>query len=239
MISNEVKADLGNSERPHIVELFELDISHIKNDDSPSIWLFCNEKNELGEQVVWRGRKFLPIPIQITGVDKKSDGPSNRPTLTVANIDGYFFGVINKYNSLRNAKLTRYRVEARHLDAENFKDGNPKANPNEYVADSYVINTAESYNKLQATFVLSLPIETDGAILPARTILASVCPFKYRGIGCGYDGHAIADIKGYALQPHEMDKDQCGKRLRDCEARFGVNGVKQFGGFPMADKVVR
>lgn len=188
---------------------------------------------------MWRGKKFLPLPISLEGVDRISDGPSNRPTLTVGNIDGYFFGVINQYNALRNAKLTRYRVEARFLDSENFTEGNPRANPNEYVVDTYVINTAKSYNKIQATFSLSLPIETDGAILPARTILASVCPFKYRGIGCGYDGHAVADIKGYALKPHEIDKDQCSKTLYGCQARFGINGVKPFGGFPMADKVVR
>lgn len=239
MISNEIKSQLNDSERPHIVELFELDISRINKDGSSSIWLFCNEKNELDKPVVWRGKTFLPLPIQFEGVEKRSDGPSNRPTLKVGNVDGYFFGVINRYNGLIGAKITRYRVESRHLDAVNFKDGNSAANPNEYVADSYTFNRAESYNKHQATFELSLPTETDGATIPNRTILASVCPFQYRGIGCGYDGHAIADIDDYAIEPHEMDKDQCGKSLHSCQARFGVNGQSPYGGFLMADKVAR
>lgn len=239
MISNKTKSELGNSERPHTVELFELDISRINDDGGDNIWLFCNEVNELKNPVVWRGKTFLPLPIEFTGVSKQSDGPSNRPTLTVGNVDGYFFGVINKYNSLIGAKLTRYRVESRHLDAVNFVNGNPTANPNEYVADSYAFNRAESYNKLQATFELSLPTETDGASIPARTILASVCPFQYRGVGCGYDGHAISDEKGYALEPHEMNKDKCNKSLQGCQARFGINGQLPFGGFVMADKVGR
>ena len=238
MISKEAQDDLKHHELPAEISLYELHISRISNEQN-NIWLFCNERNELGSVVTWRGKQFLPIPIQFENVSKKSDGPSNRPTLTVGNIDGYMTGAIRKYGGLKGAKLTRYRVRANHLDAVNFKDGNNKANPNEYVADSYIINRPESYNKIQAIFELSLPTETDGATLPARTILASVCPFIYRGVGCGYDGHAIADEKGYALRPGDLDKDKCNKSLAGCQARFGLNGQLPFGGFVMADKVAR
>lgn len=239
MMSDEAKADLNKSELPAEVELFELDISKLNSSGSSNIWLFCNEVNELNESVTWRGKKFIPIPIKFDGASKKSAEQSGRPILTVGNVDGYITGAIAMYNGLVGAKVTRYRVRANHLDAVNFKDGNPTANPNEYVADSYIINRPESYNKNQATFELALPTETDGATLPNRTILASICPFKYRGTGCGYDGHAIADIDGYAIEPHEMDKDQCSKTLYGCQARFGINGQLPFGGFPMADKVAR
>lgn len=239
MISDVEKETLRGAELSAEIELFELDISRINTHKGENIWLFCNELNELNEPVVWRDRTFLPIPIEFEGVSKKSEGTSNRPRLTVGNIDGYMTGVIVKYNGLIGAKLTRYRVRAHHLDAVNFKAGNDQANSDEYVADSYIFNSASGYNKYQATFELSLPTETDGASLPNRTILASVCPFKYRGIGCGYDGHAIADIEGYALAPHEMEKDRCGKSLRDCQARYGINGQLPFGGFVMADKVAK
>lgn len=239
MISEETKSDLNKAELPAEVSLFELDISKLNKGGSSSVWLFCNEKNELDSPVVWRGKKFIPIPIEFSGADKKVDGPSTRPTLTVGNVDGYMTGAIAMYGGLVGAKVTRYRVRANHLDAVNFENGNPTANPNEYVADSYIINRPESYNKHQATFELALPTETDGASLPNRTILASICPFKYRGTGCGYDGHAVADINGYALEPHEMDKDQCDKTLAGCQRVFGINGKLPFGGFPMADKVAR
>lgn len=239
MISDEVKADLSKSERPHIVQLFELDITKINPDGGQNVWLFCNEVNELKEPVVWRGKTFLPLSMKMEGVERKSSGPSNRPILTVGNVDGYFFGVIHKFNGLMGAKITRYQVESRHLDAVNFEGGNKQANQNEYVSDSYIINGPESYNKNSASFELALPTETDGASLPNRTILASVCPFQYRGAGCGYDGHAVADIDDMAIKAHEMDKDRCGKRLRSCMARFCENGQLPYGGFLMADKVAR
>lgn len=237
MISDSTKAELGRAEMSAIIELFELDISKINDKGGQNVWLFSNEVNEFNQPIVWRGQKFMPMPIKLDGMELKSSGPSNRPTLTVGNVDGYMTGVIVQYNGLMGAKLTRYRVEARFLDAENFKNGNPTANPNEYVADSYLFNKAGEYNKFQVVFELALPSETDGATLPNRTILATVCPFQYRGIGCGYDGHAVADIDDYAIGPHETDKDQCSKRLSGCQARFGVNAQLPFGGFVMADKV--
>lgn len=225
MISDRTKAELERSEMDAIVKLFELDISRITNGTGDKFFRFTNE-----DQIIeWRGKKFTPMPIELTGVDMKSDGTSNRPTLRVGNVEGYMYGVINQFNGLIGAKLTVYYIEERFL----------YTNPNEYVAAVYMVNAPKEYNKEVATFELALPSETDGFTLPNRTILATVCPFAYRGAGCGYDGHAVADIEDNAIEPHEMDKDQCSKSLLGCKARFGANGQLPFGGFVMADKVGR
>lgn len=235
MISDSVKAQLDELEQQAWIDLYVLDISRINDAGGSNYFYFCNELNEKGEQVVWRGQKYLAIPIQIDGVERKGNGPSNRPTLNIANLNGYMTGAIHQYDGLIGAKITRYRVPSQFLDAVNFHDGNDQAKPDEYLAQSYIVNSAK-YNSQYAEFTLALPSETDGATIPKRTIYASVCPFLYRGEYCGYDGHAIADENDHALEPHEMNKDKCSKRLSGCIARFGVNGQLPFGGFPVADK---
>lgn len=236
MIGNSTKAGLDGINQNAWIDLFDLDISRINELGGSNNFYFCNELNEKNEQVVWRGQKYVAIPIQIEGVEIKSDGPSNRPTLKIGNGAGYITGILNQYRGLIGAKVTRYRVPAQFLDAINFINGNDNANPDEYLAQSYIINSVQ-HNKTQASFTLAIPSETDGAIIPHRTIYATVCPFRYRGEMCGYDGWAIADENDNAIQPHEREKDKCSKRLQGCMARFGVNGQLPFGGFPMADKV--
>ncbi|OYQ71615.1 phage minor tail protein L [Wohlfahrtiimonas chitiniclastica] len=236
MISNAVKAKLDEVEQGAWVDLYDLDITRINDHGGSNHFYFCNELNEKNELVIWRGQKYMAIPIQIEGVEVKSDGPSNRPTLTIGNGAGYIAGILNQYRGLVGAKVTRYRVPAQFLDAINFINGNDHANPDECQDQSYIINAVQHNNKY-ASFTLAIPSETDGAIIPHRTIYATVCPFRYRGEMCGYDGWAIADENDYAVQPHEIEKDKCSKRLSGCMARFGVNGQLPFGGFPMADKV--
>ena len=236
MISNSVKASLDKVEQGAWVDLYDLDITKINDLGGSNHFYFCNELNEKNEPVVWRNQKYLPIPIQIEGVEIKSDGPSNRPTLTIGNGAGYITGILNQYRGLVGAKVTRYRVPAQFLDAINFIDGNDHANPDEYLDQSYIINAVQHNSRL-ASFTLAIPSETDGAVIPNRTIYATVCPFRYRGEMCGYDGWAIADENDHAIASHEMDKDKCSKRLGGCMARFGINGQLPFGGFPMADKV--
>lgn len=237
MINDEVAKALDETEQDHVVDLYDLDISQINEDGGDNHFYFCNELNELNEPVVWRKKKFTFLPISISGVESKSDGPSARPTLTIANINGVITAIIAQFNGLMSAKVTRYQVLSRHLDAVNFEGGNPDANPNLYVAQIYMINGSPSYDRDKATFQLAIPSETDGAKLPSRIVLAAVCPHKYRGECCMYDGHAVADENDRAIEPHEMEKDKCSKRLLGCQARFGINGQLPFGGFIMADKV--
>lgn len=235
MVSEEVIATLSDTEQDYIVDLYELDVSQISEFGGSNLFYFCNDINEKGEPIVWSGEQYIPIPIKTEGMEANSEGPSSRPTLTIGNINGYITGVINQFNGLLGAKVTRRRVPKRFLDAVNFYDGNPRANRNEYFLQVYAVNAAISYNKLQATFELAIPSETDGAIIPARTIYASVCVLQYRGEGCGYTGGPVADADDLATD--DPLKDKCSKTLLGCKARFGVNGQLPFGGFPMVDKV--
>ncbi len=234
MISDQFLATLSGVEQDYIVDLYEVDVSHVIRDGS-NYFYFCNHVNEKGENVVWNGQPYVPIPIKVEGMQLKSEGPSSRPTMTIANVNGYITGIINQFNGLIGAKLVRRRVPLQFLDAVNFYDGNKRANPNEYLLQVYTVNSAISYNREQATFELSLPSETDGALLPKRTIYSSVCVHQYRDECCGYTGRPVADIND--IRTNDYSKDQCSKTLNGCKMRFGMNSQLPYGGFIMADKV--
>ncbi len=55
------------------------------------------------------------------------------------------------------------------------------------------IEQCSELSAVSASFVLSTPTETDGAVFPGRIMLANTCTWTYRGDECGYHGPAVAD----------------------------------------------
>lgn len=78
---------------------------------------------------------------------------------------------------------------ARFLDAANFKDGNPTADPNQHFPDEMWFveqKTLETHEVVE--FELSSVFDLMGVQLPYRQIIKNTCPWKYRGPECGYTG---------------------------------------------------
>ncbi|MDO6707917.1 phage minor tail protein L [Photobacterium sp. 1_MG-2023] len=187
------------------------------------------------EPVVWRGQTYQPFPIDGSGFEVSGRGPANRPKLAVANIFGLVTGLVSDFQELTGALVTRRQVYARYLDAVNFKSGNPHADETQELVSRYVIESLSSLTAVTATFELSLPSETEGAIIPARIITTDVCPTEYRSPDCGYTGGPVAQADDTPTTDPECDK--CGKRLSSCRLRFGQNAELPFGGFPTAMRI--
>lgn len=238
MISKATKASLANIEQPALIDLWELDVSNIKDNPSgANVFLFCNEANQKGEPfVVWNGRRYDSLPVMAEGFVTKVNGPSNRPTITFSNVKGLFTGIIAQFDQLVGASLNRFTVQASHLDAVNFAQGNPKADPSQYVPQRFLINSLDEQNKFMAKFSLALPSETDGAKIPSRTMMV-VCQHKYRGEGCGYAGGPVATIDD--LKTDKMSEDACSHSLTGCRARWGNTAVLPYGGFVGIDRLAR
>lgn len=229
-------AEASKTELDPIVELFEIDLSHIIK-DGDSVFRYCREKNSKQEPIVYQGNTYNLLPIRIRDIQQKSSGVSNRPKLIVGNVDGLVTGLIVAYEGLNNAMIKRYTVFEKNLDAVNHKDSDiSEPDPFAYSVNTYVVNGVDQNDGESVIFELAVPSETDGIVLPARSMLVG-CIFNYREAGCGYDGHAVADAKGNALEPHEMDKDACGKTIRDCQIRFCQNGQLNYGGFVSLDRI--
>ena len=218
-------------EQDVLLELFDIDFTKFGGD----VYHFCNQTNELGQPIVWQGVTYLPYPISADGFELKNTGASNRPNITLSNLYGLVTAVVEDYQGGVGAVVTRRQVYAQHLDAANFAKGNPNADPNQQLVSRYVIERYSSLNSQSATFELAVPSETDGVMLPRRIIVANTCGWTYRGDGCGYTGHAVADE--FDKPTDDPEKDKCSKCLQGCRARFGKKAVLPFGGFVGVDKL--
>lgn len=136
---------------------------------------FCNEQNEKGEPVTWQGRQYQPYPIQGSGFELNGKGTSTRPTLTVSNLYGMVTGMAEDLQSLVGGTVVRRKVYARFLDAVNFVNGNSDADPEQEVISRWRIEQCSELSAVSASFVLSTPTETDGAVFPGRIMLANTC----------------------------------------------------------------
>ncbi|MGE9715744.1 phage minor tail protein L, partial [Escherichia coli] len=84
--------------------------------------------------------------------------------------------------------VVRRIVSTQFLDAVNFPQGNPNADPSQEIVTRWIIEQMTSLNSVTATFMLATPSETDGLMLPGRAILSDICNFCYRSEECGYKG---------------------------------------------------
>lgn len=214
-----------------MIDLFELDLQQFGGD----ILRFHSGVNGYYGNVIWQGFAYSAYPIEIEGFNAKSEGTYTRPTMTVANITGLVTSINNDFNDAVGATLTRRQVLVKHLDAVNFPNGNPDADPTIEGLFRYVIEEMTDENYETVTYSLATPIDCDNAIIPARTILADVCPWQYRGDGCGYAGGAVADEKDNPTT--DLSKDKCSKRLTGCRFRYPKPSSLPFGGVPGASKI--
>lgn len=232
MISKKILMDISKIEQGAIIDLYDLDLSKIVG--KKTVLRFHNGLNELRRPITWQGNVYEPYPIKAQGFEKNGQGTSNRPTLTASNAQGVLNGLIESYEGMIGAIVTRHEVSAKHLDAVNFENGNKYADPYCEIVSNYVIEQVSQPSSL-ATFTLALPCETDGARIPARVIIANTCSWIYRGPDCGYTGGSVADE--YDQPTNDITRDKCSRCVAGCKLRFGQHGILPFGGFPTAAKL--
>ncbi len=221
-----MKLETTELEQTALISFYEVDLKPFGGD----ILRFHSGVNELLDSVIWQGQKYGAYPVQASGFDIKAKGTSARPTLTFANLDGTITGLVADFDEMIGATVTRRQVYAKFLDAENFKAGNLQADPLQELVSIYVIEQLERLDDVFASFTLSLPSEMEGLYIPRRVVIANVCPWRYRGGECGYNGGAVADSMD--TPTNDANKDQCSKSLKACKMRFGEHNPVNFGGFP-------
>ncbi|HBU8229545.1 TPA: phage minor tail protein L [Morganella morganii] len=216
-------------EQSAMLDLYEVDLSRFGG----NVYRFHDGMNGLLKPVIWQGNRYDPYPVQVTGLSMTAQGASARPKMTFANIDGLLTAINNDYDDALGAIVTRRQVMEQYLDAVNFPDGNNQADQSREAVQKFVIEQRENSDSDFVTYVLALPTETDNAQIPARVIQADICPWRYRGQDCGYDGPPVADEKD---QPtNEPTKDQCSHKYRGCKLRH--SSVLPFGGFLGSNKL--
>lgn len=226
MIIQSVDAGVGA-----FIDLFEVDLQPLGGD----IIRFHSGTNGYYGDVIWKGLQYTAYPIAVEGFETKNEGAYSRPTMKVANITGLITGINADFDDSLGAVVTRRQVPVGSLDAVNFPNGNPDADTTQEAVSRYVIEEMAEETYETVTYNLATPIDCDNAIIPARTILADVCQWKYRGDGCGYEGGPVADERDNPTS--DSAKDRCSHRRSGCRLRFARPDVLPIGTFPGSSKV--
>lgn len=198
------------------------------------IYRFFNGLNENAQPLIWQGNRFDPLPSQIDGISFGKSGNS-KPTFAMSNVMGLITGLIIQYADLVGCKVTMKIVKRKFLDAVNFPNGNPNADPAQETMLTYIVNKMNQINDQVATFELALPGENNRAVLPKRTITANNCVWKYRGVGCGYRGNRYWNAKDEVVS--SIEQDVCSHLESGCKLRFGENSPLPIGCFLAVDKI--
>jgi len=223
--SSVVKFDPGQ-----LVDLWEVDTTDIGG----SIFYFTPNTTESGTSVYLNGVEYLPIEVEIEGLEHKADGVQARPTIRISNVNQTFTASIVSLNDMVGSKLTRRRTFRKYLD-----DGAAADSAAQFPTDIYYIERKKAHNPLFIEWELVSIIDQVNRQLPKRQILRDICSHTYRvwdGVSafdytdatCPYTGDLVFDENGDTTT---SGLDACGKRLFDCNLRF-VDEEKPFRGFP-------
>lgn len=187
-----------------------------------------------GKTIWWQGIEYGPWPFQVEDLEMSSDGQAAQPKLTVANISGVVTALCLTFDDMAKFKVTIHDTFKEFLDARNFTDGNPTADPTEEKVQVYYIDRKSTEDDEGVEFELASPADLRGIRIPTRQI-HSLCTWCMRGWyrtgrGCDYAGARYFDKKGNPVG--DPSKDECSGLRTDCQKRFGDGEPIPFGGFP-------
>ena len=228
-----VKADLQKLEPGSLIELLELDATVLGGD----VAYFHGHAQT--EAIWWQGNQYVGWPIKAEGFEITGE-KQPVPKLAVGNVNGSISALCMYYDDLVGAKITRRRTFAQYLDAVNFPDGNPTADPTQgFPDDVWFIERKSGESSDAVEFELASALDFAGVQLPRRQIIASRCLWLsiggYRGPYCNYVGVPVAKADGSPAAT--LAEDRCGGLVRDCKLRIWPDGVLNYGGFAAAGMV--
>lgn len=207
-----------------LIELFVLDMSL----HNAGTLLFCSTSNPFVKNVVWQGNEYVALPIIAAGFAQRSSGSLPRPTIKISNYQGLIGAQARETGDLLGSRVIRKRTFARFLDAVNFPEGNPEADPTQQMRDEvWIVDRKSSETPDFVEFELAAEFDVPGVKIPLRQYVQNTCQWLYRGESCGYQGETCFDEQGNPVA--DKAQDRCGKKMSDCKLR---NNEQRFGAFP-------
>lgn len=230
-----IATDVQSLTQDTVVTMFELDASRI----GEGVMLF-SPTSIGGAPIVFGGKSYQPFPIKADGFEWSGSGTLPRPTLTLASKDLMFLAMVVNSGDLVGCPVTRLRTYRKYLD-----DG---ATPNSqalFQPDYYVIERKTSQKRTLLQFELSVKMDQQGLMIPARQVLRDSCTHRFRywannqwnytGVTCPYAGAAMYEPNGTVTA--DPTKAKCGKRLSDCKTHFGETAALPFYGYPGVGRI--
>lgn len=219
-----------------LITLFQLDTAFMGG----PIHYFTSA-SDFDTVIVWGGEQYFPMPIDAQGFEMTSKGALPNPSISLSNLYGAGNSLLESYNGLVGAQVTRLLTLRRFLDDGTTPD------PNAYISrDVFVVAQKMSHDAGQITFKLASRMDQEGAQIPRRQILRDVCQHSYRfwdaNIGgfnyskatCPYTATGFWTPLDQATDPLH---DQCSRSMQGCTLRFGRWAALPARFFPGVGKV--
>lgn len=208
------KLDLGS-----VVTLYVLDAESV----GAEVYRFHNHDSE---PIYFQGYRYDPWPIEASGFEMSGSSVPT-PRLKLGNVGGFITALCLQFDDLVGTRLTRKRTLAKYLDGYPEEDPDEEFSPELWFVEQKLGESSEVVE-----FELASAMDFQGVVLPRRQVIANYCPWRYRGVECGYTGGPVADE--FDIITTDASKDKCSKRLSGCYLRFGRDNPIPFGGFPAA-----
>jgi lambda family phage minor tail protein L len=210
-----------------MIELFTIDLTPIGvNQRFP----FTRNKG-----IVFRGVQYNPVDVMAEGFEYNGQGALPQPKIRVGNATRVMSAAAYLYQDLIGARLYRLKTYKQFLDGGENPDTEAV-----YAVDIYDFEQKTGHDNTVIEWTLASAMDQEGRLIPGRTILQSICSWRYRvydgangfnydKVQCPYAGGRFFNAKGEEVGSPEFDR--CGRRISDCKLRFG-GGDLPYGGFP-------
>jgi len=162
--------------------------------------------------------QYIAFPINIKDIETTGSGAQNRPTLQMANIpvvvnNRQFSSVFSgeNYDAVAGDEnettldqvfrdeglfdatdlLTCRLVYRRTLLKHTYREGDAATLPTEYPRAFYYLERVASEDNVFVNYELISPADTEGAFLPARTVVGKYCSWEFQGALSGRGGCTV------------------------------------------------
>lgn len=156
------------------------------------------------EDIVWNGNLYQAFPFTLGEVSEATDGSDPNIELKISNVSQTLSSYVES-----SGGAVGMDVILRIVNTYNLSSSDPEAE--EYF-------TVTSSNATQDWITFNLGAEYSARTRrPLKRYMKNNCPFRYKGLRCGYNG----------------DQEKCSHTLADCRAH---GNSKRFGGFVGIDQ---
>lgn len=202
-----ITKEIQKLEQDALIQLFILDLTDLGG----SVFYFHGEKTTNAASLVFNGMTFVAMPIEAKGFAFTGTEQEPTPTIAVSNVNSTIPALIRDFDDLVGAKVTRIRTFRKHL-----ADGSDPDGAAMFSQDIFFVNRKASESRIMVEFELASVTDVEGVKLPLRRAVANLCPWKFKGVECGYSG----------------GDSTCNKTVTDCKTKFGSTAPLPFGAFP-------
>lgn len=235
-LNEKIASDIQQSSPGKFVVLYKIDATQLGG----GIFRFISATKD-GSTIYFNSLEYLPIDIECSGFEQTNKGTLPRPKLKLSNVAYTMLSAVLEFDDLVGAVVTRKRTFEKYLDGESEADPLAK-----FSDDIFVIEKKTAHNKYFIEWELSAYMDFEGKFLPNRQIIRDTCVWRYRvwddetssfdysNVQCPYTGSNY--FKKDGTPTATASEDVCGKRLSDCDLRYG-NDPFPFSGFPGVGKL--